>query len=190
MLQGIEDITDVTIHCSATRYGVENDIDDIEEWHAPRHFPSYKDGDRVMHVGYHLIILVDGTLQFARPFTSVGAHVKGQNFGNVGICMIGGLGKSGRPKEDGFLNQQYDCLYETLWSMRAPQHPLYLPNLVRIKGHRDHSPDMNGDGLITREEWLKDCPCFDVDTFLVRNGLAQYKVPSYVDEDKLLNLRR
>jgi hypothetical protein len=24
------------------------------------------------------------------------------------------------------------------------------------------SPDLNGDGLITSDEWLKTCPCFDV----------------------------
>ncbi|MDA5624327.1 N-acetylmuramoyl-L-alanine amidase, partial [Pasteurella multocida] len=31
-----------------------------------------------------------------------------------------------------------------------------------ICGHRDLSPDLNGDGTITPNEWLKDCPCFDV----------------------------
>ena len=32
-------------------------------------------------------------------------------------------------------------------------------------GHRDLSPDRNGDGEITRSEWLKACPCFSVKEF-------------------------
>ena len=28
-------------------------------------------------------------------------------------------------------------------------------------GHRDASPDKNGDGKITKNEWIKECPCFD-----------------------------
>ena len=32
----------------------------------------------------------------------------------------------------------------------------------RICGHRDLSPDLNGNGEIEPEEWVKACPCFDV----------------------------
>ena len=28
-------------------------------------------------------------------------------------------------------------------------------------GHRDLSPDTDGDGHVEPEEWLKFCPCFD-----------------------------
>ena len=31
-----------------------------------------------------------------------------------------------------------------------------------ICGHRDLSPDLNGNGEIEPEEWVKACPCFDV----------------------------
>jgi uncharacterized protein HI_1494 len=37
---------------------------------------------------------------------------------------------------------------------------------VRICGHRDLSQDLNGDGTITPNEWIKDCPCFDVLSWL------------------------
>ena len=30
-----------------------------------------------------------------------------------------------------------------------------------IFGHRDLSPDTDGNGHITPNEWLKQCPCFD-----------------------------
>lgn len=32
----------------------------------------------------------------------------------------------------------------------------------RICGHRDLSPDLNGNGEIKPEEWIKACPCFEV----------------------------
>lgn len=32
----------------------------------------------------------------------------------------------------------------------------------RVCGHRDLSPDLNGDGVIEPEEWIKVCPCFEV----------------------------
>jgi hypothetical protein len=31
-----------------------------------------------------------------------------------------------------------------------------------VCGHRDLSPDLNGNGEIEPEEWIKQCPCFDV----------------------------
>ena len=30
-----------------------------------------------------------------------------------------------------------------------------------IRGHRDFSPDLNGNGTIEPNEWIKDCPSFD-----------------------------
>ena len=32
------------------------------------------------------------------------------------------------------------------------------------KGHRDLSPDLNGNGEIEPEEWIKACPCFNAET--------------------------
>jgi N-acetyl-anhydromuramyl-L-alanine amidase AmpD len=34
------------------------------------------------------------------------------------------------------------------------------PN-AKVVGHRDLSPDLNGDGKITPNEWVKLCPCFN-----------------------------
>lgn len=33
---------------------------------------------------------------------------------------------------------------------------------TRVCGHRDLSLDLNGNGEIEPEEWIKACPCFDV----------------------------
>ena len=32
----------------------------------------------------------------------------------------------------------------------------------RVCGHRDLSPNRNGNGEIEPEEWIKTCPCFEV----------------------------
>lgn len=31
-----------------------------------------------------------------------------------------------------------------------------------VVGHRDLSPDLNGNGEVEPMEWTKQCPCFDV----------------------------
>ena len=33
----------------------------------------------------------------------------------------------------------------------------------RLCGHRDLSPDLNHNGEIEPEEWMKACPCFDAE---------------------------
>ena len=39
---------------------------------------------------------------------------------------------------------------------------LVFPSLQQVIGHRDTSPDLNGDGIISPNEYIKSCPCFDV----------------------------
>lgn len=41
-----------------------------------------------------------------------------------------------------------------------------FPEITRVTGHRDLSPDLDGDGVVEPEEWTKACPCFDVATDL------------------------
>ena len=38
--------------------------------------------------------------------------------------------------------------------------------ILQVLGHRDTSPDLNGDGVIEANEYVKVCPCFDVKEFL------------------------
>lgn len=43
---------------------------------------------KTYHIGYHYLILPDGTLQQGRPETCQGAHTSGHN-DKIGICLIG-----------------------------------------------------------------------------------------------------
>jgi N-acetyl-anhydromuramyl-L-alanine amidase AmpD len=43
------------------------------------------------------------------------------------------------------------------------------PGII-IRGHRDWSPDLDGDGVIEPNEWKKACPSFDVVAWLKETG--------------------
>ncbi len=34
-------------------------------------------------------------------------------------------------------------------------------DIKEVLGHRDTSPDLDGDGIVEPCEWTKMCPCFD-----------------------------
>lgn len=72
----------ITIHCADTPEGKYFDINDIRKWHVEER--GWSD------VGYHYVILLDGTIQIGRGLNTTGAHVKGYNRDNIGICYIGG----------------------------------------------------------------------------------------------------
>lgn len=40
-------------------------------------------------IGYHFVILKDGTVELGRPESDVGAHVEGMNLHSLGICVTG-----------------------------------------------------------------------------------------------------
>ena len=91
-----------------------------------------------------------------------GAHCKGWNERSVGICYIGGLDENGRPA-DTRTNVQKRVLYQIIIDLQREY------NILQVLGHRDTSPDLNGDGVIEPYEYVKACPCFDVKEFL-RSG--------------------
>lgn len=49
------------------------------------------------HVGYHYVILPDGTVQQGRPERCEGAHARGYN-SYIGVCLIGGFDGNGNPR--------------------------------------------------------------------------------------------
>jgi N-acetyl-anhydromuramyl-L-alanine amidase AmpD len=136
----------VVIHCSATKADQDIGRDEIDEWHRARGW----DG-----IGYHYVIRRNGTIQVGRNFNEVGAHVKGHNRTSLGICWVGGLDKNGEP-EDNRTEEQRRAI-KALVGMSSWMWPG-----ARICGHRDLSPDIDGDGIVEEWEWLKACPCFDV----------------------------
>jgi N-acetylmuramoyl-L-alanine amidase len=90
MKRDLKDIRRIIIHCSESKFGNSNIID---QWHKQNGWAG---------IGYHHVILngvlesglaynpaLDGTLQDGRSLATVGAHCKGHNEDSIGICLIG-----------------------------------------------------------------------------------------------------
>ena len=137
----------IVVHCSATPPTADIGADEIREWHVNKN--GWRD------IGYAAVIRRNGEIEFGRHFDDIGAHVRGVNAKSVGICLVGGVDANGVP-ENNFTEAQDTSLYYLVYML----HKAY-PN-AEVLGHRDLSPDLDGDGIIEEHEWLKACPCFDV----------------------------
>ena len=125
-------ITEIIVHCSATRPSMHVTLEDIDRWHRNRGFRS---------IGYHFVVFPDGHIENGRPIEEQGAHCKGHNRDSIGICYIGGIDdETGKPADT-----------------RTTQQKRALTNLLRrlirqfpaatIHSHRDFAN--------------KACPSFD-----------------------------
>lgn len=149
-------IDSVIIHCSATKAGMDFGAADIDCWHRARGMNG---------IGYHYVIRLDGSVEKGRDVETVGAHCLGWNERSVGICYIGGLDLNGVPADTRTEGQKK--------AMRKLVEELRLQyRIVTVMGHRDTSPDLNGNGVIEPEEFIKSCPCFDVKKWLMGWGLS------------------
>ncbi len=147
-------ITGIVVHCTATKPNVKCDVDIINQMHAARGFKKQPQSGRIC--GYHFIILKDGNIQTGRYLDEIGAHVSGSNSKTIGVTYEGGLDANGKPA-DTRTKEQKESL---IWLLSQLVSRFQYAN---IKGHRDYSPDQNGDGIIQSWEWLKACPCFDAE---------------------------
>lgn len=136
----------IVVHCSATREDCSLTVEDLRREHLHRGFQD---------IGYHYYVRRDGTVTLTRPLSLAGAHVKGFNKYSIGICYEGGLDTEGNAK-DTRTPEQRSALHAL-----AAQLLHRFPD-ARLCGHRDLSPDLNGDGIVEPDEWVKQCPCFEV----------------------------
>lgn len=143
----------IVIHCSATRAGQDVHASDIDKWHKERGFAM---------IGYNYVITLDGTVETGRPLSMNGAHCNtaglsgvSYNKHSIGICYVGGLDRNGQPADTRTFQQRI-ALANLVYKL-VDEYPI-----VEVIGHRDTSPDANGDGTISPNEWVKQCPCFDV----------------------------
>ena len=127
------------VHCSATREGCTLTSEALEAEHRRRGFRT---------TGYHYYIRRDGTVLGTRSLELPGAHCRGHNKYSIGICYEGGLDGHGSPADT-----------------RTPEQRAALKLLVhqlletypgsRVCGHRDLSPDRNGNGRLSRKNGSK-----------------------------------
>ena len=141
----------IVIHCTATRADHPLSPSGLTKMHRKRGFKC---------CGYHYYVRTDGEICTMRPVERVGAHARGYNERSIGIAYEGGLDGQGRPADTRTELQKR--------SLRILVRVLKedFPEITRVTGHRDLSPDLDGDGVVEPEEWTKACPCFDVATDL------------------------
>lgn len=144
--------TAIVIHCSASRPSLDIGVREIRGWHLAR---GFKD------IGYHVVIRRTGVIELGRPIPAIGAHVEGRNQDTVGVCLVGGLDDTGKAVMN-FTPSQWAALAITRRFLSA------VYPAAEWLGHRDLSPDLDGDGAVEKHEWLKQCPCFSVSDWLKR----------------------
>lgn len=143
----------IVIHCTASKAGQDIRAADIDKQHQERGFAM---------IGYNYVVDLDGTVEKGRPLTRDGAHCNtsglsglSYNKHSIGIVYVGGLDENGEPA-DTRTPEQKKALADLVYRL-INEYPI-----VEVIGHRDASPDKNGNGKIERNEWIKQCPCFSV----------------------------
>jgi len=134
----------LTIHCAATPEGRDVKAKDLEAWGIARF------GQK----SYHWIVELSGVAVLGLADHRRGAHTARANTGNIGICYVGGMDSAMRKAKDTRTPAQRDRLAQ-LVAMYQDNYPGII-----VRGHRDW-PGVK-----------KDCPSFDVDSWLRDVGLA------------------
>lgn len=104
--------------------------------------------------GYHYVVMGDGTVKQLLDEAKVSNGVRGYNSVSVNVAYTGGIDSAGKPTDNRTVAQKRGL--RAVLKMLRGRYPKAV-----IQGHRDFSPDRNGDGRVSRDEWVKACPCFD-----------------------------
>ena len=134
-------INEIIIHCSASPEGREDTSKDIRRWHtSPK-----PEGNGWKDIGYHYVVLLDGTVETGRPIENAGAHCTGHNRFSIGVCYIGGLSADGKTFKDTRTEAQNASLKQLVKELQA----LYQIPTKNVVGHCHYAQ--------------KACPSFDVE---------------------------
>lgn len=123
-------------------------------------FDFWKNVKKWRAVGYHKLISADGKVEELAKPEQITNGVKGKNRKAYHICYKGGQGGKDTRTEA----QKLALLEEVKKAKKL------FPN-AKIVGHRDLSPDLNGDGIINPHEWTKECPSFEVKDWIKEHKL-------------------
>ena len=146
----------IVLHVTATRPLTPAGVAEVTKMHKARGFST---------IGYHYIVRLNGKVEAGRPENQIGAHVQGFNSVSIGVSLEGGLSQTTGKPADTRTPAQIEALIDLLKDLTKR-----YPN-ARICGHRDLSPDRDGDGVVEPYEYLKECPCFDAIPWAAQNGL-------------------
>lgn len=124
----------IVVHCSDSPHGRGDNAATIDRWHKERGWSG---------IGYHYVILENGTIEAGRDIDKQGAHARGYN-NYIGICLIG---------TTAFTHAQFTSLDILLKAMKA--------------NYNIDSKDILGHYMVSS----KTCPNFDVKKFVIDNDI-------------------
>ena len=163
-----QSIANIVIHCSAG-YG---DLASMRRFWRSMGWRSD---------GYHRLVDLDGSILEVTPFNLPSNGVAGYNANSIHICYRGGVLRENTTKAaDSRTPEQKTGLKVAInEALRWIDQNGGDVSKIRIKGHRDFSPDKDGNGVIASWERIKECPSFDaipeyshmVSDYLVKKGI-------------------
>lgn len=127
-------IEEIIVHCTATPEGRAVSVNTIRGWHI---------GQGWRDIGYHWVVLLDGTIAPGRPESQVGSHVAGHNSGTLGVVYVGGVGADGKTPKDTRTPAQKAALLALCRALIQR-----YPAIRKVTGHNQYA--------------AKACPSFDV----------------------------
>ncbi|MCL4120848.1 UNVERIFIED_CONTAM: hypothetical protein GTU68_007124 [Idotea baltica] len=98
----------------------EIDVKEVRRWHVEDN--GWDD------IGYHWLILRDGSIEQGRSEQLIGAHVAGFNSNSVGVALVGGVDVLGNP-EFNYTYRQMAALMRLLGEIET-RH-----NITSVTGH-------------------------------------------------------
>lgn len=124
----------IIVHSTATPEGREVSVADIEVWHRARNFVT---------IGYHYVVMLDGSIVKGRSLAMEGAHAAGHNKHSIGVVYVGGTDAKLKEKDTRTFAQK-ESLIKLLKELviKYPE--------AEIIGHRDVAKT--------------SCPSFDAKT--------------------------
>ncbi|WP_052699654.1 peptidoglycan recognition protein family protein [Martelella endophytica] len=140
----------LVVHVTATNPSSRLSVSSLRAMHKRRGFSD---------IGYNEWIDRDGVLQPGRGVDAIGAHVQGYNSIAYGISLEGGL-------------NEFDATPAMMVTLEQRLHAMAkrYPG-AKVCGHRDLSPDLDGDGIIEPSEHIKLCPQFNAIPWAQSHGL-------------------
>lgn len=116
----IGEVDRLVVHHSASR--LTTTFEEIVHWHVD----SKPEGNGWIDIGYHHVILYDGSIRAGRPLDARGAHAP-PNTGRIGVCLVGDNTLDG----EGWTVEQIVKLRQYVAAVR-----LLFPGIT-VSGHRD-----------------------------------------------------
>jgi N-acetylmuramoyl-L-alanine amidase len=120
----------LVVHCSSSPQDRGDTAVMIHRWHQERDFNG---------IGYHRVILENGSIQLGRPDYWQGAHTRGHNHESLGVCLIGEGGDATPEQLDSLAKVLYD------WLDDYPE--------AEVLGHRDLYIGKTCPGFDVRAWW-------------------------------------